>query len=58
MEYKLQTCTIARAFGQFVRQESSDLCYTFILRILPIVIRAIINIFPTRRSATTPARFN
>src|SRR5215471_3797722 len=46
MEYKLQTCTIARPFGQFVRQESSDLRYTLSLRVLPIVVRPVINIFP------------
>src|SRR5215468_4926644 len=46
MEYKLQTCTIARPFGKFMRQESSDLRHTLSLRVLPIVVRAVINIFP------------
>src|SRR5215475_13997934 len=46
MEYKLQTCTITRAFGQFARQKPSDLRHTLSLRALPIVVRAVINIFP------------
>src|SRR4029077_5924412 len=44
LEHQLQTCAIARAFGQFARQESSDVRHTLALRVLPIVVRAIINI--------------
>src|SRR6185369_16176582 len=44
LEHKLQTCTITGAFRQFARQQSSDLRHTFTLRLLPIVVRAIINI--------------
>src|SRR5512133_1804540 len=44
LEHKLQTGAIARTFAQFARQKSSDLRYTFTLRVLPVVVRAIINI--------------
>src|SRR6266508_2796952 len=44
LEHKLQTCAIARAFGQFARQESSNLRHAFTLCVLPMVVRAVINI--------------
>ncbi len=45
LEHKLPICAIARAFAQFARQESSDFRHTLALRALPIVVRAVINIF-------------
>jgi hypothetical protein len=44
LKHKLQTCAIAQALAQFARKESRDFRHTLTLGVLPIVVRAIINI--------------
>src|SRR5215813_5525653 len=45
LEHKLETRAIARALRQFAHQQSRDLRHALTLWVVPIVVRAVVNVF-------------